>query len=195
MIHVERQPEPETFDVQVRQPGLNNLAQCRAINNYWRHCHNDLYNAYQGYCAYLAVKIPRAPDPNGNVGYSTVEHFLPKGRYPHLAYEWKNYRLGCEDINNIKDNKVGILDPFFIQDNWFYLDDISNEGKLYPNPALSRKMREAILKTIDKLGLNRAKFCNYRKTLLNEAPETLLVESPFLFHEAQRLGLFEDEPV
>ena len=194
MIHVEPQQEPKTFDAQVRQPGQACVEQSqKATEECWQRCHSDLYKAYHGYCAYLAVKITRAPKSTGAVGYSTVEHFLPKGRYPHLAYEWKNYRLGCADVNNIKANKVGILDPFFIEDNWFYLDDISDEGKLYPNPALSERLRKAIDATIKKLGLNRKKFCDLRKYLLEQDPETLAEDSPFLYNEAQRLGLMNTD--
>jgi len=42
----------------------------------------------------------------------TVEHFLPKSKYPNQKYEWENLLWACNDCNNFKSNKtVKIINP------------------------------------------------------------------------------------
>lgn len=54
---------------------------------YWRRILDDLYDAYGGICAYLAMYIERT------TGDPTVDHFVPKsGENWETVYEWKNYR-------------------------------------------------------------------------------------------------------
>lgn len=81
MIPVPKQDEPADFAASVRQPGLQCLAlpPHKATKNYWRHCHDALYAAYGGYCAYLAVRIPRSPQC-GVAGGSSVDHSLSHER-------------------------------------------------------------------------------------------------------------------
>lgn len=194
MIRVTPQPEPENFDKKVRQPGLAVFHRTQRANKpYWRRCHNELFAAYQAYCAYLAVRIPRSPASHDKYGGSSVDHFLPKDHYPKLAYEWKNYRLACSAINSRKDNAVGLLDPFYVGEDWFFLNPLT--GTLAPNPALSARLQNAVTKTILLLGLNEKRFCDYRMELLDLSDEkeektgSLHHESPFLYAEAVRLHL------
>lgn len=185
MRHVQPQPEPADFDSRVRKPGLADPSQ-----PYWRRCHDELYKAYGGYCAYLAVKVPRSPDET-EVGGSSIDHFLPRRLYPELAFEWSNYRLSSTYINRTKKDKIGILAPFCIEDNYFFINILS--GEIFPNPKLSHDLQKNIEKTIKELGLNKKGFCKYRFKLLNEIDADILrEESPFLFEEAIRLKILKN---
>ena len=66
MIPVELQPEPPDFDRNVRQRGQTWLADNgvgpdasppnpAALPNYWSHSNKQLWEAYSGVCAYLAI--------------------------------------------------------------------------------------------------------------------------------------------
>lgn len=70
MIHVAAQPEPESFDMEVRKKGLDWLRKKRialdqplplktTIEPYWRHCLDDMHASYGGCCAYLAIFFER----------------------------------------------------------------------------------------------------------------------------------------
>lgn len=50
----------------------------------------------------------------------TVDHYLSCKNYPHLAYEWSNYRYVAGWVNSSKQNADDtVLDPFEVQDDWF----------------------------------------------------------------------------
>lgn len=51
-----------------------------------------------GHCAYCQSEV------RGNQA-GHVEHFRPKSLFPTLAYEWKNYFLGCEQCNLRKGDR------------------------------------------------------------------------------------------
>lgn len=66
MIHVEAQPEPASFDSEVRQKGLawlkkksipldQQLPPKTGLEPCWRACLDDLHTSYNGCCAYLAA--------------------------------------------------------------------------------------------------------------------------------------------
>lgn len=198
VIHVEPQPEPPSFDQDVRQKGIAHL-QRKAIAlheplptgtelaAYWRDCLDDLYSAYQGTCAYLGVFFERT------VGGATVDHFVAKSKRPVLAYEWSNFRLACHTMNSRKHDYEDVLDPFEVEDGWFQLELVT--GRIYAAPELPEDVRSRVTATIERLGLDDAgnretrarHFRRYR-----EAPypaEYLKEYSPFVFLEAQRQGL------
>jgi hypothetical protein len=123
MIHVNAQPEPSGFDVNVRQKGIAYLRNKKIaldkpippkteIYPYWRDCLDDLYSNYQGICAYLAVYFERV------TGGGSIDHFIPKSKRADLAYEWCNYRLACSIMNCRKRDYEDVLDPFEIEDGW-----------------------------------------------------------------------------
>lgn len=118
MIPVTLKPEPPRFDRMVRRKGKELLSQrgvpanSRGFRNYWKEIVADLHQVYNGICAYTCMYLL----PPG-----TVDHFLPKSKYPNLAYEWSNYRLTSTTMNNRKGEKDGILDPFDVRPGWFIM--------------------------------------------------------------------------
>ncbi len=192
MIHVEQQPEPSDFDAKVRQKGLKWLQTQKDNPNwdyheYWRDASEDLYHAYHGICAYLAIYIERV------TGGVTVDHFKPKAAYPELAYEWSNYRLASQRVNSRKREFEDVLDPFEIENEWFYLNFLS--GEVFANPGLSEGIRQKIDQTIDRLKLNDAELCRLRCRHFWEyknheyTSEFLKKRSPFVWAEAHRQAL------
>ncbi|MBF0097999.1 MAG: hypothetical protein HQM04_12975 [Magnetococcales bacterium] len=199
MIPVSPQPEPTQFDSNVRQRGLaylhkNGLAlnqplpRGTTIEPYWQHCLDDLYTSYQGICAYLAMYIDKS------TGDASVDHFVAKSRKAGLVYEWSNYRLACLAMNRNKNNFDDVLDPFTLQNGWFYLD-LLIDGRIFPNPNLSTIDQEQVTKTINRLKLNDPKhkstridhFQAYILTRLQS--NELKAVSPFVWSEADRQGL------
>ncbi len=198
MIHVEPQPEPKDFDEKVRSKGRRWLQKhaidCTAplppgtkLYPYWQGCLQSLYENYGGTCAYLAIFFEIS------AGGGTVEHFVPKSLRPDLAYEWDNYRLACSPINSRKRDFTDVLDPFEVEDDWFYMDFVS--GRIFPNPHLEAPLQERIQKTIIRLKLDcgahremRARhyqdYCEGRVTA-----EFLRRQSPFVWKEAERQKL------
>lgn len=184
MIHVERQPEPEDFDARVRQPGKRKPTNRAAL---WRRCLPQLWQAYDGVCAYLCVRIPPG------TGARTVEHLAPRLKRPDLAYEWSNFRLVCALMNARKRDFEDVLDPFDVRDGWFTLELSSLE--VLPSPTLSVRRRRQVQATIDRLKLNdpeclAARAEHYDAYLENELTfERLARWSPFVAKELARQGL------
>jgi len=151
MIRVIAAPEYASFDADVRRPGAAFLTTCPEPTseqfrkkNLWSKASRELHAAYSGICAYTAMYLPQQ---------WSVDHFLPKTSHPHLAYEWSNFRLANERVNNSKGNLPDILDPFQIEDDWFYMDIPA--CLLKPNPALGAVLRGRISNTINSLRLNQ----------------------------------------
>ncbi len=151
MIRVSPKQEYPGFDAEVRSPGAAYLATCPTPTseqfrkkNFWSKAAPELHAAYSGVCAYTAMYLPDR---------GTVDHFLPKASHPHLAYEWSNFRLASGRVNGSKGNLTDILDPFHIQDDWFYMDIPA--CLLRPNPELQKDLRNQIANTINSLRLNQ----------------------------------------
>jgi hypothetical protein len=198
MIHVAAQPEPASFDKQVRQKGIAWLRKKKivldqplppktTIEPYWRHCLDDMHASYNGCCAYLAVFFERV------TGGGSVDHFIAKSQRADLAYEWSNYRLACSRLNSRKRDYDDVLDPFEVETGWFRLELVS--GRIYPCPDLHVELHTQVAATIERLGLDdpgnreiRARhFQNYFEKAYPE--EYLRSYSPFVWLEAQRQGL------
>lgn len=150
MIRVTQKPEYPDFDAQVRQPGAVFLSNCPNPSsdqfrkkNYWSRAASELHAAYDGVCAYTAVRLPQQ---------GSIDHFKPKTTFPNLAYEWSNFRLATGRVNSAKGSKAEVLDPFEIEDDWFYLN--IPECLMQPNPTLQRDLRVRINATINSLRLN-----------------------------------------
>ena len=113
MILVREQSEPSNFAEKVRRRGQDFLAKNPrpsakqlADQPYWRDAAKQLYDAYDGICAYTCHWIAF------DTGSRTVEHFVPKVVAPDLAYEWSNFRLVCGRLNSRKGRHQDVLDPF-----------------------------------------------------------------------------------
>lgn len=198
MIPVSAQPEPASFDANVRQKGLAYLKRKgldpsmplppkTTLKAYWRNCLDDLHDSYQGICAYLCVFIERV------TGGCSVDHFIAKSTRADLAYEWSNYRLACSIMNSRKLDYDDVLDPFTVGKDWFRLEFVS--GSIYPNPDLTTEQRLAVQGTIERLGLDDAgnremrarHYQGYREDHYDASH--LKKQSPFVWQEAERQGL------
>ena len=198
MIRVIPQPEPDGFDKKVRKKGLQYLEK-KGLNideplpkgaqiaPYWRDCMAELYQAYSGICAYLAVHFERT------IGGGTVEHYAPKSRRVELAYEWNNYRLASSIMNARKNNFEDVLDPFETTTGWFHVELVC--GRIYPDPELTGQLQKQVRQTITRLGLDDRNNREMRARHFQEYCEKLYPEeylkrrSPLVWAEAHRQGL------
>jgi uncharacterized protein (TIGR02646 family) len=198
MIHVTAQPEPESFNTEVRQKGLAWLKKKKISLNqplppkthlrpFWRECIDDLHKSYEGCCAYLAVFIERV------TGGASVDHFIAKSQRVALVYEWNNYRLACSRMNSRKREFDDVLDPFEVETGWFYLEPVT--GRIYANPQLQDPQKQMVDATIKRLGLDDANHREMRARHYQEFGNGLYTEdflkkySPFVWSEVKRQGL------
>lgn len=180
MIRVLPAPEPHDFDARVRLPGQQLLDELTGhpttrpgprradagsyttvhdipttrLEDYWTRCLDDLHEQYLGICAYSALYL------NEVIGARTVDHWRPKSRHQHLAYEWSNYRLASALMNTRKGDREDLLDPFTAEDDWFTLNCVT--GELSPKRALDPDAQAQIQRTIDALDLNDRRCCDAR---------------------------------
>ncbi len=197
MIPICLQPEPVDFDVKVRQKGLTWLAdkgialnaappKASALPNYWSHSNRQLWDAYSGVCAYLAIYFEWA------TGASSTDHFVAKSKHAGDAYEWNNYRLSCLGANRNKNKFDDVVDPIGLASSTFLLNLAT--GGIRPNPQLSVPEKSAAKKTITRLKLNSAEHKqmrsrHYSQYLKHRHPDTLKLYSPFVWYEANRQGV------
>ena len=198
MIPVTPQPEPSTFDKNVRKKGRKYLGEKgipldqplpegTELYPYWRACLDDLYSKYNGLCAYLAIFFERV------TGGGSVDHFIAKSERADLAYEWANYRLACSTMNSRKWKFGDVLDPFEIREDMFHLEFVS--GHIYPNPGLPAEERKSVADTIKRLGLDDPGCREMRARHYQEYREGQYTSdffkkrSPFVWYEANRQGL------
>lgn len=198
MIPIVPKPEPANFDKRVRKPGIiwlqnNGIVLDQAppdpakLPTYWSRTQRELWEAYDGVCAYLCIYIP------WGMGAHSTDHFVPKSKDAGQAYEWANYRLCCMSMNRHKNNFNDVVDPFQIQPDTFILNLAS--GKVSPHPHLTPDLYEKVIQTIDRLKLNdpenqKMRAEHYTYYLKEEYSDTYLKKnSPFVWYEAQRQGL------
>jgi hypothetical protein len=114
VLRVQPVPEPAAFDRDARQPGkawLVDHPEASRPRDFWSPFKNDLREGFRSLCGYAAML-----DPTGG----TVDHYLSVSNYPHLAYEWSNYRFASSTMNSIKRTADdAVLDPHEIEDGWF----------------------------------------------------------------------------
>jgi uncharacterized protein (TIGR02646 family) len=198
MIPVTQQAEPADFDAKVRQPGLKWLAdegialnapppKASDLPAYWSKSNRQLWDAYSGVCAYLAIYFEWV------IGAESTDHFIAKSKNAGHAYEWSNYRLSCLGANRNKREFDDLLDPIGLKRDTFVLN--LSDGAIKPNPALDAADQAAASNTIKRLKLDspdcnamRAKhYSNYIKK--GVSGKFLKEHSPFVWYEAQRQGL------
>lgn len=204
MIRVAKQEPPDDFETRVRQPGQIFLGKSphpksKQWSNrpYWRRISGALHTAYGGIFAYSCHWIPY------DTGADTVEHFKPKSKYPHHAYEWSNYRLVCSTLNGRKGDHEDVLDPFTIQDEWFVLEFPSLLVK--PAPDLAGDLRAKVIATRRRLKLNDDESCvkarlRYVRLYCSFHCQGIIpldylhAEAPFIAREIERQGLVDSLP-
>lgn len=192
MIRIQPIAEPHSFDVDVRQPGARFLRSTpNPLNfrshSYWSRIRNNLYNCYNKICAYSGCRI---------ITDDTIDHFLPKIKYPEFAYEWSNYRLCSSRINQCKGNDENIVDPFYIEDGWFQL--LFPSCLVISGSNLPQHLKARIDHTIEKLKLNSNQWLDYRcETALAYARKEMTFDRlkrtfPFLAAEICRQNLCDN---
>lgn len=198
MIPVTLQPEPADFDVEVRQKGLAWLTtkgtaphaappKSSKLPRYWSHSNKQLWEAYSGICAYLAIFF------EWSTGASSTDHFIAKSKNAGDAYEWGNYRLSCLGPNRNKNKFDDVLDPIGLAQSTFVINFAS--GKISPNHSLPSGQKVAARKTIRRLWLNSPENKEMRTRHYNEflqgncSLNFLLRHSPFVHAEIVRQGL------
>lgn len=160
----ERPSEPADFDAKVRQPGSRWLADNPNRNasdypDYWRHAHDPLRDAFNGWCAYLGCRT------NGG----DVDHFIPKSNPINgrsLTYEWSNYRWSDVGFNRNHKRQHLILDPFEIGRGWLSLNRGTFEFSLGPALPSDQTIRVRAQKTVDLL--NHPDYVAARKGLFED---------------------------
>lgn len=197
MIPVALQNEPADFDLKVRQRGHAWLVgkgialnapppKASSLPNYWTNSNKQLWDAYSGNCAYLAIYFEWA------LGASSTDHFVAKSKRAGDAYDWKNYRLSCLGANRNKNKFDDVLDPIGLAQDTFILNLAT--GDIRPNPILTVAEKSSARKTIVRLKLNSAenkemRARHYGQYLKHRHPDTLKSLSPFVWHEANRQGV------
>ncbi|MCP4370629.1 MAG: hypothetical protein GY797_21330 [Deltaproteobacteria bacterium] len=196
MIPVQPKPEPENFDQRVGKPGANFLKEVPQPTNsqwkgkeYWQKVLPDMRRAYYCTCAYCAQWIPHG------TGNHSIDHFLPRSKYPELAYEWSNFRYVSSRFNSRKGIRT-ILDPFQIEEGWFVLDFIS--FFIEPDSNLPTNIQDAIRETIEVLRLNKDEDLVKERQTWFEDFQTgeisfshLKKMSPFIAYELERQRLVD----
>lgn len=197
MIPVKKKPEPENFENDVRQPGMEFLKKVPTPSDgewkkhsYWRKILPNMRMAYKGICAYSALWISNAH------GAENIDHFIPKKANPGLAYEWDNYRFSPLHFNRRKGTNT-IIDPFTIGPDWFVMNFPSL--LISPNKELpDNNIKKEIAKTINVFKFNEDKkfsadckeyvknYCEGKITF-----DYLERKAPFIAYELRRQGLTE----
>lgn len=212
MIRVEPAPEPASFDAQVRQPGLNAIAELvgekpllkrrgrarkkvaerredipgNRFPDYWRLALGDLLEAYGRICAYVCVYIERI------TGQPSVDHMAPKSLAWDQVYEWENYRLACSLMNSRKGAITAVLDPFEVEDDWFELELVSFQ--VVAGEGLDAAVQKQVDDTIDLLKLNDGDCRMLREEYAvtywdgDISLSFLRKRAPFVARELQRKG-------
>lgn len=213
MIPLVLAPEPPDFDQRVRQPGLSAIDELvgrapritrpgprrpkRAdvesqipsdtFPPFWRETLDDMMDAYEQRCAYLAMFIERTGNP-------TVDHIIPKSMAWHLVYEWSNYRLCAGIVNAKKGELLELMDPIDSKEGWFALDLVScrvQRGALAPVEQHARIDRTLPILNLRDCCLQRQRYVeDYRRGPGNKGIDLAYLEhrAPFIAAELRRQG-------
>ena len=191
MIRVELRPEYQDFDQDVRKPGRAFLNLNPHPNNkefrkheYWTQSRTQLWQAYNKICAYTSFHLPTG---------GSLDHFAPKSIYPQLAYEWSNFRLCLDRVNNWKKNSQIAVDPCFMRSDWLFLSlpDCIVKVSSHATPIVRARLKQ----TIDLLRLNKDEtFVDLRYSLVSNYVHKLFdldylkLYYPFIGNEVERQG-------
>ncbi len=203
MIPLQLQPAPGDFKSKVKDPGLYFLQALsrkpthkdyrKANAEYWRRVTPEIYQAYDGVCAYSSHAIPWLNRQGIQGEDPTIDHFIPRHVNPSLAYEWSNYRLAMRKLNEYKGEKEWVMDPFCIKHDWFTLNFATM--RVEPNTQLPRYLRNHVTKTIEILRLNKDNnLVGTRQAVIIEYAnggfplDWLERKYPFIAYELKRQG-------
>ena len=156
-------------------------------HNYWKRAMKNLQAAYSDACAYTTRRL---------MGDGTIDHFLPKTKCPHLAYDWENYRLARQKVNQCKGNTTEVVDPFKIKIGWFVLNVPS--CLVQPGKELNVVLRKRINSTINVLQLNADSLVQERCDFLVDLADGHVTMEfldrfyPFLSSEVKRQDIEGD---
>jgi hypothetical protein len=156
----------------------------------WRRGLDDMMQAYNQICAYMAVYIEKV------TGAATVDHMIPRSVEWSQVYEWDNYRLACSLMNSRKNDALFVLDPFRVKSGWFELELVGFQVK--PGATLPSQIRNRVEKTITRLRLNDRECQDLRRLYVEayEAKEISLTHlthrAPFISMELRRQGRLRD---
>ena len=129
-----------------------------------------LFDATHGHCSYCDVKLDHFN--------SEINNFLPKSKFPKIAYDWNNLYLCCRTCNRYKSAKFSeyILRPDDINYSFekYFICDFK-AGKILPNPNISIYEQEKAKITIDILNLNRTNLLKSRLMEFKRFKEILYV--------------------
>lgn len=194
MIPVSPRPEPANFHQRVRTPGLAFLSKFpnptpdnwKKGGKIWCRALDDLFHDYNRVCAYSAEWVTKKE--------RSVDHYVPRTSNKALAFEWSNFRLASQIINQFKGAST-VIDPFLVGTEWFVIDFESNIVK--PNSALDDATRNTVLETISILKINGIIFQNKRTNWIDAyykgrtGLNGLRKKAPFLVYEIERQDLVE----
>lgn len=146
MIHFDRVPQPEGFELEVEVRGATWLREhldAHRPRDYWSPFKAHLAEGFRNLCSYSALFEP--------VG--TVDHFVSWDEDRSRAYDWSNYRFASAWINSSKKTlrSSDILDPFEVEDGWFEL--ILPSLQLVVSDSLPESLRERAEFVLDRLHL------------------------------------------
>jgi hypothetical protein len=207
MIPVARQKEPGNFAEKLGKKAdafLKNIPEPTKENidsrPWWRYVLDDLFGAYGRLCAYCGLRFQRDA--------VCVDHFTPISKIwrtnPKGAYEWSNFRLASQSMNNEKKDYQDVVDPFHIEPVWFVIDFPSMIIKSGPGlaPADKAKVDATILRL--KLNNIEKRYIHYRRELIRKycdmarkwgrfqpALDVLDDWAPFIAFELKRQALTE----
>lgn len=213
MIPVSLAKEPVTFDVEIRQKGLDAIRElvgekplkmragpkrakvadrreaipAEKFPPFWRDALPDVLESYQRRCAYLTLYLEHA------TGNPSVDHVLPKSKAWNQVYEWSNYRLACVLMNSRKSDADDVLDPFEIKEGWFALEFTGFQ--VIPGPNAIGPVRQRVEDTITRLGLSDQECCSARAAYVTAyrngdiSLDYLQRRAPFIAQELQRQGV------
>jgi len=99
------------------------------------------------YCSYCERYFP--------AGLS-VEHILPKKKYPKFELDWNNFLIGCVNCNSVKSSKDFEFSQILLpdRDNTFLALIYDSFGRVKANPDLPPEIQEKARRLIDLTGIN-----------------------------------------
>ena len=97
---------------------------------------------------------------NGQDGFS-VDHFLPKKKFPQSECDYENLFYACVKCNSLKNEHVLGCDP--CKESFTMHLEAKGDGRVHCKTSTGEKLK-------DVLRLNRSKLCELRKMLMKVLP-------------------------